>query len=117
MVNPSLFFTFIVNKKVMLYWLIEEIDQLEEFLNRYYNEVFVEIIPYSNTIHPTQNNICAIYIRPLNSHKGFIIPLSHSEALSIDINEVERVLNTFKKIYVRDKKEFMHYFLLNAFSS
>jgi hypothetical protein len=98
----------------MLYWLIEEIDQLEEFLNRYYNEVFVEIIPYSNTIHPTQNDICAIYIRPLNSHKGFIIPLSHSEALSIDINEVERVLNTFKKIYVRDKKEFMHYFLLNA---
>ena len=93
MVNPSLFFTFIVNKKVMLYWLIEEIDQLEEFLNRYYNEVFVEIIPYSNTIHPTQNDICAIYIRPLNSHKGFIIPLSHSEALSIDINEVESVLN------------------------
>ena len=95
-----------------MYWLIETKEQLLELSKFSYEEAFVELIPYSNTIHPVKNKICAIYIRPLNSTKGFITSIDHNEALSLDINDIKSVLNTFKKVYVRDKKEFLHYFIL-----
>tara|TARA_R110000851_G_scaffold239714_3_gene392407 strand:+ start:11944 stop:13203 length:1260 start_codon:yes stop_codon:yes gene_type:complete len=95
-----------------MYWLIETEKQLLELSKFGYEEAFVELIPYSNLIHPTKNQICAVYIRPLNSTKGFITSIDHNEALPLNINDVKSVLNAFKKIYVRDKKEFLHYFIL-----
>ena len=95
-----------------MYWLVENQNQLEELYNSGFEEVFVEVIPYSNKIHPIENNICAIYLRPLNSTKGYIASIDHSEAFNINIDEVKRVLNKFKCVYVRDKKEFLHYFIL-----
>lgn len=97
-----------------MYWLIESQDQLEELYNSGFEEAFVEIIPYSNKIHPVENGVCAIYIRPLNSTKGYIASIDHSETLLLDINEVKRVINKFKRVYVRDKKEFLHYFILKG---
>ena len=98
-----------VKMKVM-YWLIETEEQLLDLSKFGYDEAFVELIPYSNTTHPVENEVCAIYIRPLNSTKGFIASITHSETLSLNINDVIPLLSTFKKIYVRDKKEFLHYF-------
>ncbi len=97
-----------------MYWLVESEEQLKEFKQQQHQEVFVEIIPFDNREHPYENEVCAVYIFPLNSQKGFILPVSHNETLSLKINEIERILNTFKSVYVRDKKEFMHYFLLKA---
>ena len=62
-----------------MFWLVEDNNQLEEFKNYCTGDAFIEIIPYDNREHPTQNDICAIYIRPLNSTKGYIITTSHSE--------------------------------------
>ena len=97
-----------------MYWLIETEEQLREFEQQQYQEVFVEVIPFDNREHPYENEVCAVYIFPLKSTKGFILPVSHSETLSLKINEIERILNAFETVYVRDKKEFMHYFLLKA---
>tara|TARA_R110000737_G_scaffold285214_1_gene291766 strand:+ start:70 stop:1272 length:1203 start_codon:yes stop_codon:yes gene_type:complete len=72
-------------------------------------EAYVEIIPTSHTLHPAENSICAIYIRPLNDTKGYIIPINHSEAINFPIEEGEKVLNSIKNIHIRDKKEFLHY--------
>ena len=95
-----------------MYWLIETEEQLLELSKFGYEEAFVELISYSNTIHPIKNKICAVYIRPLNSTKGFITSIDHSETLPLDIDIIISQLNAFKKIYVRDKKEFLHYFIL-----
>lgn len=95
-----------------MYWLIETDEQLNEFLSNGFEEAFVEVIPYNYTIHPAQNGISSVYIRPLKSHKGFILTVDHSETLSISIDKIKHVLNTFNKVYVRDKKEFLHYFIL-----
>ena len=92
-----------------MYWLIETEEQLAELYKKKFEDVFIEIVPFSNTIHPIENQICSIYIRPLKSSKGFIIPISHSETLPINLNRIDYVLDTFKNIYVRDKKEFLHY--------
>ena len=97
-----------------MFWLVESEDQFNRFCNYSYKEAFVEVIPYNNWTHPTQNEVCAVYIRPLLSTKGFIIPISHSETLNINIDDVTRVLSKYKALYVRDKKEFLHYFTLKT---
>ena len=97
-----------------MFWLVESKDQLNRFYNSNYKEAFVEIIPYNNWIHPSQNNICAVYIRPLLATKGFVLPVSHSETQNININNVKHILSQYDKLYVRDKKEFLHYFILKT---
>ena len=94
-----------------MFWLVEDNKQLEDFKEHCRGEAFIEVIPYNNVVHPTQNEICAIYIHPLNSTKGYMITISHSETLNIDLNAVKHVLNSINKIYVRDKKEFLHYLI------
>ena len=95
-----------------MFWLIEDGDQLKRFCSKSYKEAFVEIIPYSYQEHPSQNKICAIYIRPLISTKGFILSIDHSETLHININDIISLLSKIDTIYIRDKKEFLHYLVL-----
>ena len=61
-----------------MYWLIEEEDQLEFLLNSGYKEVFIEIIPYNDRVHPRINEISLIYIRPINATKGYMLCINHS---------------------------------------
>jgi hypothetical protein len=96
-----------------MYNLIETKDQLKEFEYYGYKEAFIEIIPFNNNIHPCENFICAFYIKPLSINKGFIISINHSEMLSLNLDDVINVLNNIDKIYVRDKKEFLHYVVFN----
>ena len=95
-----------------MFWLVEDDKQLELFKNYAKGEAFVEIIPNNHFEHPTKNGVCAVYIRPLNSNKGFILTNDHSETLNVGIDAIKYVLNALDKIYVRDKKEFLHYFVL-----
>jgi hypothetical protein len=97
-----------------MFWLVESKVQFEQFTSANWGEVFIEIIPNSYLIHPAQNDICALYIRPLVSTKGFIVPLSHSETLNVNITEINTMLHKFDSIYVRDKKEFLHYLPLKG---
>ena len=97
-----------------MFWLVESKEQLNRFKSSGYKEAFIEIIPYNNRVHPIKNEICAVYIRPLQSTKGFIIPISHSEASSVHIDDVKHIISQYNNIYVRDKKEFLHYFILKT---
>ncbi len=95
-----------------MYYLIESIEQLEQFYRHNYKEVFMEIIPFNNHVHPTQNDISLIYVRPCEETKGFMLCIQHSETLSIALNLALKALKTYDKIYVRDKKEALHYLSL-----
>jgi hypothetical protein len=97
-----------------MYWLIETNEQLEVLKNSGHKKAYIEVIPFSNQNHPTQNNISAVYIRPLEASKGFMVCITHSETLSVDFNEVNRLLCKFEVLYVRDKKETLHYFPLST---
>ena len=97
-----------------MFWLVESKIQFEQFSNANWKDVFIEIIPSSYLLHPTQNGICALYIKPLVSTKGFIVPLHHSETLNIDMTDINAMLQKFNSIYVRDKKEFLHYLPLKG---
>jgi hypothetical protein len=95
-----------------MYWLIEEDQKIETICRIKYQEVYVEIIPTSHNLHPVKNDICAIYIRPKDDSKGYIIPVNHSETINFDLEVIEKVLNSIEKIYVRDRKEFLYYFAI-----
>jgi hypothetical protein len=93
-----------------MYWLIEDIKHIETICRIRYQVAYVEVIPTSHNSHPIENEICAIYIRPKDDSKGYIIPINHSETINFDLEVVEKVLNSIECIYVRDRKEFLHYF-------
>jgi hypothetical protein len=96
-----------------MFWLVENKTQFEEFKNRNVKEAFVEIIPYSPFIHPAENSICSIYIRPLQDHKGYMFPIYHTEVEEkLFEDKVFLLIKNLEKIYCKDKKEFLHYFPL-----
>ena len=94
-----------------MFWLIEDLEKVDQFCKINHKEVYVEVIPTSPTLHPIQNRICALYLRPLEDTKGYIIPIKHSETINFPNNILQKVISSIGKIYVRDKKEFLHYLI------
>ena len=92
-----------------MFWLIENNKQFEVLENSGFKEAFVEIIPNNPYQHPTNNSICSFYVRPIKGHKGYILPISHTECNTLFEDDVYLWLKSLDKIYVRDKKEFLHY--------
>lgn len=95
-----------------MYWLIEDSEKIETLCRIKYEVAYVEVIPSSHNLHPVENEVCALYIRPRDDSKGYIIPINHSETINSTIEDCLKVLNSIKYIYVRDRKEFLHYFAL-----
>jgi len=93
-----------------MYWLVEEEDQIEFLINSGYKQAFIEVIPYSDHVHPTLNSISLVYIRPINASKGYMLCVSHSETLNALNTRVDELINKFDILYCRDKKEMLHYF-------
>jgi hypothetical protein len=93
-----------------MYWLIEDQQKIEILCRIKYQVAYVEVISTSHNLHPIENDICALYIRPRDDSKGYIIPINHSETINSTIENCLKVLNSIEYIYVRDRKEFLHYF-------
>ena len=97
-----------------MYWLIENNEQLNVLVNSGYDEVFIEVIPHSYNVHPANNGISLVYIRPLLANKGFVIGIDHSETLNVKLADLNEWLKSLKTLYCRDKKETLHYFPIKA---
>ena len=97
-----------------MYWLIEDEEQLKVFNNSGFKEAFIEVIPFNNNIHPTQNNVSLVYVRPILASKGYMLCINHSECLNALNTRIDIILQKFDILYCRDKKEILHYFPLKA---
>ena len=95
-----------------MYWLIEDLEQLKTFYNSGYKKAYIEIISNNDQIHPAINDLCAVYIRPLESTKGFMLCVSHSEAINVEKDWVYKILQKFDVLYCKNKKQLLHYFIL-----
>ena len=93
-----------------MYWLVEDEEQLNILKNSSYKEAFIEVIPYNDAIHPVQNYVSLVYIRPITASKGFMVCITHSEALNALNTRITDLLNKFEILYCRDKKEILHYY-------
>ena len=89
-----------------MFWLIETKDQLNRFISMGATKAFVEVIPFSYNIHPADNNqISLVYVKPLG-YDSYMVAINHEEVLNtLDISWLDK----FSTIYVRDKKEVLHY--------
>ena len=97
-----------------MYWLIENDEQLGFLTNSGYKKAFIEVIPYNYNVHPAKNGVSLVYIRPIESNKGYIIGIDHSETLCVTKSNLNDWLKTLEVLYCRDKKETLHYFSLKA---
>ena len=95
-----------------MYWLVEDTEQLKVFYNSGYKQAYIEIISNNDSIHPAINDLCAVYIRPLESSKGFMLAVNHSEAINVKKDWVYKILSKFETLYCKDKKQILHYFVL-----
>ena len=97
-----------------MYWLVEDIEQLKVFYNSGYKEAFIDVIPSNSKNHPVVNDVSLVYLRPINTYKGYILSVNHSESTSLNIDDIRVVLNKFTTLYTLDKKELLHYFPLKS---
>ena len=93
-----------------MFYIVETNEQLNELFEKNYDRVFVELILYNDKVHPSLNDISLLYLKPLNNDKGYILPFSHTEALSLNKTPINQLLNSFKEIYLRDRKTFIYFF-------
>ena len=94
-----------------MFWLIENTDQLKDFYNKGYKEAYIEVIPYSYKTHPVKTPISLVYIRPLNATKGYILAINHSETLRLNNEYIVELINSYNRLYVWGKKEFLHFYV------
>ena len=95
-----------------MFYISETENQLERLEQFSRLGAFVYVIPSNFYYHPKLTNTVAVYIRPLKSSHGFIIPIDHTEGLNVDKNRVYEILKDFNKLYTVDKKELLYHFNL-----
>lgn len=92
-----------------MYWLLEGPEKIKEFNKRGYTEAYIDLILNNDFQHPVENEIIAIYIRPIEAKKGYILSLKHPDCINYKYEDIEQIILSFSKIYVRDKKNFIHF--------
>jgi hypothetical protein len=90
-----------------MFYIIEKSSQLQQLS---FEDCFVRFIPFNNNFHPALTELSLVYVRPLDSKKGYILCLNHNESLSLNKNEVFNWLDTLGKIWVLDKKQALHHY-------
>ena len=90
-----------------MFYIIEKSSQLQQLS---FEDCFVRFIPFNNNFHPSLTELSLVYVRPLDSKKGYILCLNHNESLSLNKDEVFNWLNDLGKIWVLDKKQALHHY-------
>lgn len=92
-----------------MYWLVESKEQLGLLKTAGYKRAFIEIISDSPNLHPVESNILLVYLRPIEASKGFMLCITHNEALPLEYNEVYALLQQYEVLYTSDKKRTLHF--------
>jgi hypothetical protein len=90
----------------MAYFIIETEEQFSRLTPE--DNAYIEVIVGNNNYHPKLTSPIAVYYR--TSDKGYILPISHSEAFSISLESIQTFLNLHSLLYCFDRK-FTSYFI------
>jgi len=90
-----------------MFYIIEKPSQLQQLS---FEDCFVRFIPFNNNFHPALTELSLVYVRPLNSKKGYILCLNHNESLLLNKDEVFNWLDALGRIWVLDKKQSLHWY-------
>jgi hypothetical protein len=89
-----------------LYFVIETIEQLSKLPKP--EKCFIDLVTLSEEAHPKLTTPSVIYYNDFE--KGYIFPIKHSEAFSLDFSSVIDFLREIPTIYLLDKKWHSYFF-------
>lgn len=95
-----------------MFYIVENEQQLDRLQSYTDTDAYVDVISSNDNFHPKLTTVVAVYIRPLDDSGGYIIPINHDEGLNVDKTIVLNLLNSYKKVYVLDKKNLLYHFPL-----
>lgn len=95
-----------------MFYIVESEEQLYTLDSFKDEKCYIEVISSNNNYHPKLTHTVAVYLRPISHHKGYIIPISHSEGLNVAKDRVSAILRTFQSLYTLDKKNLLYHFKL-----
>ncbi len=101
-----------------MYYIIETEDQLNKFCSYDLEECVVDVIPSSDWYHNAITSISLVYIKPIKSKYGYILPLDHDESFKLSYKDIEKILlEKINTIYAIDLKRLKYFFYVksNAF--
>ena len=95
-----------------MFYIVENERDLSRLKQKGANKTedcFIDLITTNDLYHPKLADLVAIYIRPLKDVKGYIVPIDHDEGLNVELEIVQDIIKSYKKIYVLDKKRALYY--------
>tara|TARA_B100000683_G_C12506744_1_gene559353 strand:+ start:2912 stop:4237 length:1326 start_codon:yes stop_codon:yes gene_type:complete len=95
-----------------VFYIVEQDHKLDNLQRLAKLGLYVDVISSNNSYHPKLTNTIAVYIRPVNSKHGFIIPIDHDEGLNVPKDRVYQILLSANKLYTLDKKYLLYHFNL-----
>ena len=95
-----------------MFYIVEQDSKLESLQRLSKLGLYVDVVSSNDLYHPKLTSTVAVYIRPVNSKHGFIIPINHEEGLNVSKERVYGILLSASKLYTVNKKELLYHFNL-----
>lgn len=95
-----------------MFYIVDTLEQLKRLKSYKDFGCFLELIESNDYYHPKLTEIVAVYIRPvIDKGQGFIVPVSHDEGLNQNFEDVCKILKSFSKVYVLNKKRVLYHYV------
>ena len=95
-----------------MFYIVEQEEKLQHLENLVKLGCYVDIISSDYNFHPKLTSTVAVYIRLINSHHGYIIPIDHDEGINVSKDRIYELLLSASKLYTLDKKALLYHFNL-----
>ena len=95
-----------------MFYIVEQESKLQNLERLSKLGLYVDVISSNDLYHQKLTKTVAVYIRPVNSKHGFIIPVSHDEGLNVSKDRVYQILLSTSKLYTLNKKDLLYHFNL-----
>ena len=95
-----------------MFYIVEQESKLESLQRLAKLGLYVDVISSNDLYHQKLTSTIAVYIRPINSKHGYIIPIDHDEGINVAKSRVYSILLEASKLYTVDKKNLLYHFNL-----
>ena len=97
-----------------MFYIVEQESKLESLERLAKLGLYVDVVSSNDLYHPKLSSTIAVYIRPINSKHGFIIPINHDEGLNVTKDRIYGILSKASKLYTLDKKNLLYHYNLQG---
>jgi len=95
-----------------VFYIVEQESKLESLQRLSKLGLYVDVISSNDLYHPKLTTTVAIYIRPIKSDHGYIVPINHDEGFNVAKERIYGILNSASTLYTLDKKNLLYHFNL-----